>query len=550
MSQWLCDNNVVDIILNDCLHHTQYVEKLDIIFRFLLKKNCLTLDYLDRIWNSQLGKHEMIVKNIHELIAKLAWHFSPKQLDHLFVCFQSSWSMATKKEREKLLQLMRRLAEDDKYGSMANKMLSLLWNIAYNDNEIDVEIVDQAIGAHLKILDYSKTFEKDSQRFFWIQRCVNEIRNSDHGNNVITTMKHIREILLLFPDHSPKQFYATCETQQQQRIKRETRQYIITKMNDELNFMSMLIKNLSNYMKWMRLKKSELIDIDPNIIPTGRRFSHCQEVHERLGFLRFIIQESTCLLMEEMANELWNCLAIEAIFPSDRQVCFQWFSSLMELDFYLDGEYSNVFLGFLRTNLAKFDPSLIDIYGVECFEKFFKIINCNHEKLIFHNSTYLTNDLDLIGLDYLWKLILFASDQTACKAINLLKEFFTNLGPKLTGSRLGLNEDFINVCFDQLKCSYDTVTVIGHDENEPKIHVELTKMTRILSVLCEYIRKSDNDYGNERTILPMSQCFRGKSVELVIKIITQIFNRNIDELILQTHTNESITFIQEKILEK
>jgi len=36
----------------------------------------------------QAGKHEAIVKNVHELLAKLAWDFSPQQLDHLFECFQ------------------------------------------------------------------------------------------------------------------------------------------------------------------------------------------------------------------------------------------------------------------------------------------------------------------------------------------------------------------------------------------------------------------------------------------------------------------------------
>ena len=36
----------------------------------------------------QDGKHEAIVKNIHDLLARLAWDFSPEQLDHLFGCFQ------------------------------------------------------------------------------------------------------------------------------------------------------------------------------------------------------------------------------------------------------------------------------------------------------------------------------------------------------------------------------------------------------------------------------------------------------------------------------
>nr|XP_027204063.1 probable ubiquitin carboxyl-terminal hydrolase FAF-X [Dermatophagoides pteronyssinus] len=580
LAKWLCDNNVVDIVLNDCLHHTQYVEKLDQIFRFLLKENQLTLDYLDHIWNSQLGKHEIIVKNIHELIAKLAWHFSPKQLDHLFSLFQSSWSIVVKKEREKLLQLMRRLAEDDKYGSMANKMLILLWNIAYNHSEIDVEIVDQAICSHLKILDYSKTFEKDSQRFLWIKRCIMEIQNSDYGNNVLTSMKHIKEILLLFPENNSKQYLYqnqndNCDqNQQQQRFKRETRQFIINQMNLELNFLKMLIKNLSNYMKWKKststIDNGNDDDDDPNQILIGRRFSHCQEIYERLGFLRFIIQQSKCFLPIELAQELWNCLAIDASFACDRQFCFQWFSSLMDLYFYPtnqndddgngDGdnvnnedEYLENFLEFLQKNLSKFNPELIDIYGVECFEKFFITINCQHEKLIHLNdNSHQTNDCDLIGLDYLWKLILFSRDQLAArKAIELIEYFFTNLGPKLIESRMVLNQDFLNVCFDQLKCSYDTVTIIAGDDNQKlKIKQELTKMLRILSVLCEFIRKSYKNFRIKRTKLSLSELIRGKSVELIVKISIQTFNNNLDELVLQTHTNESITVIRDKILEK
>ena len=36
----------------------------------------------------QSGKHDAIVKNVHDLLAKLAWDFAPDQLDHLFECFQ------------------------------------------------------------------------------------------------------------------------------------------------------------------------------------------------------------------------------------------------------------------------------------------------------------------------------------------------------------------------------------------------------------------------------------------------------------------------------
>lgn len=54
----------------------------------MIKENSLTREDLDAIWRAQQGKHEAIVKNLHDLLAKLAWDFTPDQLDHLFDCFK------------------------------------------------------------------------------------------------------------------------------------------------------------------------------------------------------------------------------------------------------------------------------------------------------------------------------------------------------------------------------------------------------------------------------------------------------------------------------
>ena len=88
LQNWVRENNVLEIVLRDNLHQPQYVEKLDKLVRFCIKEKVLSLQDLDRIWACQDGKHEIIVKNIHDLLVKLAWDFSPEQLDHLFGCFQ------------------------------------------------------------------------------------------------------------------------------------------------------------------------------------------------------------------------------------------------------------------------------------------------------------------------------------------------------------------------------------------------------------------------------------------------------------------------------
>lgn len=79
---------MLGIVLRDLLHQPQYVDKLEKILRFSIKERSLKLTDLEAVWQPQAGKHEAIIKNVHDLLAKLAWDFNTEQLDYLFGCFQ------------------------------------------------------------------------------------------------------------------------------------------------------------------------------------------------------------------------------------------------------------------------------------------------------------------------------------------------------------------------------------------------------------------------------------------------------------------------------
>ena len=142
-------------------------------FLSVLSELATTLSDLDDIWSAQDGKHEAIVKNVHDLLAKLAWDFSPEQLDHLFECFQDSWRGAVARQREKLLELIRRLAEDDKDGVMADKVLKLFWTLAHS-SDASTDIMDQALAAHV-----TKYRVREQQKNRWLDKCVEELKSND-----------------------------------------------------------------------------------------------------------------------------------------------------------------------------------------------------------------------------------------------------------------------------------------------------------------------------------------------------------------------------------
>ncbi|KAI1241520.1 hypothetical protein IHE44_0004993 [Lamprotornis superbus] len=462
MAEWIQQNNILSIVLRDSLHQPQYVEKLEKILRFVIKEKALTLQDLDNIWAAQAGKHEAIVKNVHDLLAKLAWDFSPEQLDHLFDCFKASWTNASKKQREKLLELIRRLAEDDKDGVMAHKVLNLLWNLAHSD-DVPVDIMDQALSAHIKILDYSCSQDRDTQKIQWIDRFIEELRTNDKW--VIPALKQIREICSLFGE-APQNL---SQTQRSPHV--FYRHDLINQLQHNHALVTLVAENLSAYMESMRQYAKEHGEYDPQTVRPGSRYSHVQEVQERLNFLRFLLKDGQLWLCAPQAKQIWKCLAENAV-------------------------------------------------------------------------------------------VIQGSDDIANRAIDLLKEIYTNLGPRLQVNQLKgkqevvsvfrrvvIHEDFIQSCFDRLKASYDTLCVLDGDKDSINCaRQEAIRMVRVLTVLREYINECDSDYHEERTILPMSRAFRGKHITLVVRFPNQ--GRQVEDLDIWSHTNDTIGQVRRCILNR
>ncbi|KAG9485627.1 hypothetical protein GDO78_008621 [Eleutherodactylus coqui] len=537
MAEWIQQNNILSIVLRDSLHQPQYVEKLEKILRFVIKEKALTLQDLDNIWAAQAGKHEAIVKNVHDLLAKLAWDFSPEQLDHLFDCFKASWTNASKKQREKLLELIRRLAEDDKDGVMAHKVLNLLWNLAHSD-DVPVDIMDQALSAHIKILDYSCSQDRDTQKIQWIDRFIEELRTNDKW--VIPALKQIREICSLFGE-APQNL---SQTQRSPHV--FYRHDLINQLQHNHALVTLVAENLSSYMDSMRQYSKEHGDYDPQTVRPGSRYSHVQEVQERLNFLRFLLKDGQLWLCAPQAKQIWKCLAENAVYLCDREACFKWYSKLMGDEPDLDPDINK---DFFENNVLQLDPSLLTENGMKCFERFFKAVNCREGKLVAKRRAYMMDDLELIGLDYLWRVVIQGSDDIASRAIDLLKEIYTNLGPRLQVNQVEIHEDFIQSCFDRLKASYDTLCVLDGDKDSINCaRQEAIRMVRVLTVLKEYINECDSDYHEERTILPMSRAFRGKHITLVVRFPNQ--GRQVEDLDIWSHTNDTIGSVRRCILNR
>nr|CAD7574966.1 unnamed protein product [Timema californicum] len=518
MAKWIKENRVLQIVLRDSLHQPQYVEKLEKILRFIIKERSLTLEDLDNVWAAQAGKHEAIVKNVHDLLAKLAWDFSPEQLDHLFECFQASWTNANKKQREKLLELIRRLAEDDKDGVMAHKVLTLFWNLAHSD-DVPTEIMDQALTAHVKILDYSCSQERDAQKTVWLDNCVEELKTGDQW--ALPALKQIHEICNLY-ESSPNMNHS----QRTHHI--YYRQEVIERLQNQHSLVILVTNSLTTYMDKVRQ-----IAKDESVKCVG-------------------LQDGQLWLCADQAKQIWHCLAEEAVFPPDREACFKWFSKLMGEEPDLDPAINK---DFFENNILQLDPTLLTESGMKCFERFFKAVNTKEGKLKSKRRTFLMDDVDLIGTEYLWRVITNSGDEIAGRAIELLKEVNTNLGPRLQASLLEFHDSFVSECLDRLRAHYDTVSVLNQAAEKEedlvlatRLQAEAVRMCRVMKVLQEYIGECDGDFTVERKILPLHRACRGKHLTLLVRFSNP--GRTVDDLDMFTHSNDTLASLRRQVLRR
>lgn len=426
------------------LHQPECVEALEKIVEFAIKEHALSLSVLAPV---ETADHEAVVKSVHDFLIKLTRDFNGEQLDDLFECFEGNWLLASERQRDLLLGLIRRLLEDDENCVKSDKVLTMFWDIAHV-KDVSTEVMNQALAEQVKILDRGGSKETvDAQRKVWLDKCVVEIKSGLMW--ALPALKQIRQICCLYKNAS------------------ELRDVI-----ERCYITELVINSLRNYMEYVRLLIQKEATSEINCL-LDKRYCHELQIQERLDSIKFDLVYGEFWLSAKQANRIWQCLAENAAFASDREICVKWFSTLLgdlEPDTCKD---------ILENKILKFDPTLLTESKFEFFEKFFKAVNLKKSKLrqVFRNSS--EKDYNIIGLDYLWKVLTLSSDDIVLCAAKLLKEIKSLL------TKLNFHEPFITDCFDRLRTHYIAVMRAQKAQNSDQIVAESAKMFRTVSVLLE-----------------------------------------------------------------
>ena len=152
--------------------------------------------------------------------------------------------------------------------------MTLFWNLAHSQ-DVPNETIDQAMTAHVKILDYSCSQDRDTQKTIWLDRCVDEIRRNSW---VLQALKQIRDICCLYPETPANYNHGTnVHSARAQHVL--YRQEVVNRLQQHHALVVLITDNLCAYMEQVRaVVRDNIENYDPLTYLPDNRYSHVQQV--------------------------------------------------------------------------------------------------------------------------------------------------------------------------------------------------------------------------------------------------------------------------------
>ncbi|EGD80675.1 hypothetical protein PTSG_11701 [Salpingoeca rosetta] len=426
LTDWMAEKKLLELLFSDNLHKTSYVNRVQEIVRFTATTR-LTLQDLELIWKAQEGKHGVIVDNIHDLLAHLAYHFGPEQLDHLFSLVQASWG-GSDQNMMRLLRLIQRLAEEDAAGEMAHKVMEVVWSLAHNP-DTSHEIADEAVASMVKILQgrfFHDASGADVNK--WLDACLRELKEQRW---VVPAMRMMEALLDLFSRHSDSK-HASPRDVVLNRLLRQGLQDAVL--------------DLCEAYQEKAKQRLEALGGDEKALDNTVVFemsTHRATMQQLHKLLHFIVAERESYMALDDAVRLWLMLVEGAPTAKDRTAGLRWFSRVLVPDPDLDADAQRFLL---ENHLLHMDLETMPITAIKCVLGIFFNIN-TEEHVLERNSSghvHVYDPSNIWQLDCLWELACSHAEETvAALVIRNLIQIFTGLTNQ---DPLGI----VNSCLDKV----------------------------------------------------------------------------------------------------
>jgi len=482
---WLQDEGIIKLALDSNMMDKQAVsEGTGKIVSFV--GGSLKADNLTKIWEAQMNTTPVQAANVRSILAKATKNFNQELAGTLLELVNKTWTSGDEESRCHVLTFLEGCGEESSKSEHLSPVLESLWNIARREGT-SKEQVESALEKHARLLEKVAYKRREEFTLNYARRCIEDIRNERFEVHALHHMRNLLSRML-------------GNRQSKARVR---------EMASDERLCDVTLRSMERYHVTAVAfsKHNPSVATDYSVIVQDSH-SHKTNLDSRLNLLKFLIHDCDVNLSWEKVQQLWDPIAGQKdSFESNKSVCCFFFYRLIE-----DLE-DNVRDNFFRERLLKLDPVSLNKRMFNCVLKYLETANLHEEKITEADKKITVADTDLIGIEYLWKVLLHCgSKEVVSSAKNKLVDYhFVKCNQDLRKNASALHNKFFRECLSRLQEIEEDEGVLAKSvANAAKVAINSTmpdidtqksalkrdKTERILGLINKYVSESECEYDD------------------------------------------------------
>eukprot|EP00736_Rhodelphis_marinus_P012162 Rmarinus@m.24887 len=389
--------------------------------------------------------------------------------------------------------------------------LDILWDLMQDGSTAEHIVQIQALAGMFDAISMDHT---ERLSVLYASKCVKCVQRGESSTTCIRLLKQL-------VDRGRDQRASMCD----ETGFVGTRNVLLEQLDSEFDLIELLLADLIRFQEKCRTQ------------PTN--YEACADaLRIRLDLFQTFLLSPCFNLKMNQVDVLWDCIITNASSPAVRDVGFVWLQDCADgRNPALSDEISQyIFLKKVDT----LDFSGLTEAGFQFFEYFFRSVNWKNNTFAQIDtseargqpSSYFVLSFDLIGMDYLWRIILEAeSAKVASDATQTFIRVHENFQPRLR-SRLGeKREESISVCLEHLTSAASSLEQF----DDP---TQRRRVSRCLELLKRFIEDAESRLSPSRRKRRHSDA---RSISITVRLMQGM------PFTLSTTANASIASLRQQI---
>ena len=497
--EFIDKNNILEMFLDDNTHE-EIVKRAGDLFKYLAKFNCLNDEIIEKLIEKQ-KKNNLILDILMQIISELPKEkkealfnrltqgikLDDNTSDNIEYISKLTISCLSSKRKSSIIDLFGKedpnkimeIEPDKNYYGLSMIFDYILYNFDAKKCSKENVIIEKAINNFKKIIiDIEETnqFSIEDIHFF-LDKLVENIKSNDKHNNIIQSIKLIKNLLNIVEENFD-----------------ESQEAILKILNQKYDIITLLINDLIRY-----LNISEDIFFDQEIYEGI--YPHSVNIEQRLDLIFYFLKRNFDFMFQgkKHLEKLYKILKPDKC-REERRKFFKIMSKCIDR---INKDLLNEFYTDILQNKDECDLTKINDYeSIHLVIKIFKQINFNKSSILYDGRKIrIAENAEIEGVDMLFNILTKNPNDSIQEQVSeLLCQiclFHKNYSNELISQYWVEYFNRINVYLDEIIKTNDKIAFNGIIKLIDKIYKECGNMQGEIRTKSDYIspRKNYKEYN-------------------------------------------------------